>query len=131
MPQGTDFGPLLFICHINDLPERVNSQIRLFADDCLMYRTINSPQDHQTLQRDPFSLQIWADDWGMKFIAKKCYLLSNFKGSKTKTYEISSTGSEICRTEQKFCLDLNITSASSQQYIIYKSSILCMHLKCY
>ena len=83
------FLDLYFFCHINDLPERVNSQIRLFADDCLMYRTINSPQDHQTLKRDPFSLQIWADDWGMKFNAQKCYLPSNFKDSMTETYEIS------------------------------------------
>ena len=76
VPQGTVLGPLLFLCHINDLPERVTSQIRLFADDCLLYRPINSPQDHQTLQQDLNNLQIWADDWGMKFNAKKCYLLS-------------------------------------------------------
>ena len=63
MPQGTVLGPLLFLCHINDLPERVNSQIRLFADDCLLYRPINSPQVHKTLQRDLNNLQIWADDW--------------------------------------------------------------------
>ena len=76
VPQGTVLGPLLFLCHINDLPERVTSQIRLFADDCLLYRPINSPQDHQTLQQDLNNLQIWADDWGMRFNAKKCYLLS-------------------------------------------------------
>ena len=35
------------------------------------------------------------------------------------------------RTEQKFYLDLSITSSSSQQYIIYKTYILRMYLKCY
>ena len=34
-------GPLLFLCHINDLPERVQSQIRLFADDYLLYMPIH------------------------------------------------------------------------------------------
>ena len=34
--QGTVFGPLLFLLHINDLPLVITSQIRLFADDCLM-----------------------------------------------------------------------------------------------
>ena len=71
VPQGTVLGPLIFLCHINDLPERVNSQIRLFVDGCLLHRPINSSQDHQTHQHDFNNLQIWADDWGMKFNAKK------------------------------------------------------------
>ena len=77
VPQGTVLGPLLFLCHINDLLERVDSQIRLFADDCLLYRPINSMKDHQILQQDLNNLQKWATDWGMKFNAKKCYLLSS------------------------------------------------------
>ena len=38
IPQGTVLGPLLFLCHINDLPLSVDSNIRLFADDCFIYR---------------------------------------------------------------------------------------------
>ena len=76
VPQGTVLGPLMFLCHINDLPKSVISQVRLFADDCLLYRTIKSEQDHITLQKDLQSLETWADTWGMRFNAKKCYLLS-------------------------------------------------------
>jgi hypothetical protein len=30
----------MFLCHINDLPDSVTSSVRLFVDDCLLYRTI-------------------------------------------------------------------------------------------
>jgi hypothetical protein len=76
VPQGTVLGPLLFWCHINDLPDTVKSQVRLFADDCLLYRPIRSIQDHIALQDDLKALEIWASSWGMHFNAKKCYILS-------------------------------------------------------
>ena len=60
--------PLIAI--LNDLPERVDSQIRLFSDECLQYRPINSPKDHLILQQDLSNLQTWAVDWGMKTNAK-------------------------------------------------------------
>ena len=50
----------------------VTSQVRLFADDCLLYRPILSGADRVTLQRDLDSLGKWCDTWGMRFNAKKC-----------------------------------------------------------
>ena len=76
VPQGTVLGPILFLCHINDLPDSVKSTVRLFADDCLLYRSIKSRADHDTLQKDLSNLEAWANTWGMRFNAKKCYILS-------------------------------------------------------
>ena len=38
VPQGTVLGPLLFSLHINVIMSDVESEIRLFADDCVCYR---------------------------------------------------------------------------------------------
>ena len=64
VPQGTVLGPLLFLCHINDLPDAVKSQVRLFADDCLLYREVKSQSDHTILQQDLHNLENWASEWG-------------------------------------------------------------------
>ena len=75
VPQGTVLGPILFLWYINDLPSSVSSDVRLFADDCLLYRPIKSKDDQKKLQKDLTKLERWADIWGMKFNPSKCSVL--------------------------------------------------------
>ena len=66
-------GTVLFLIFINDLPENIRSSVRLFADDCVLYRNIKSPIDCQILQDDLNSLAQWETDWQMKFNVAKCH----------------------------------------------------------
>ena len=76
VPQGTVLGPPLFLIYINDLPECVNhSEIRLFADDCIVYRCIHNQQDAELLQEDINAIQTWASTWQMNFDVSKCCLI--------------------------------------------------------
>ena len=45
VPKGTAVGPLLFSWYFNDISENIDSEIRLFADDCVCYREIKDTED--------------------------------------------------------------------------------------
>ena len=63
----------MLLCY--DFPSKVTSTTRLFADDSLLYRTIRTNEDSQTLQRDLDRLQQWENDWLMSFNASKCEVI--------------------------------------------------------
>ena len=75
VPQGTVLGPLLFSLHINNITADIESEIRLFADDCVCYREIKGKEDTLKLQRDIDRLGNWARKWGMRFQPVKCNMM--------------------------------------------------------
>ena len=75
VPQGTVLGPLLFSLYINDISSDIESEIRLFADDCVCYREIKDGEDTMKLQRDIDRLGSWARKWGMRFQPVKCNMM--------------------------------------------------------
>lgn len=72
VPQGSVLAPLLFLIYINDLTDSISSSIRLFADDCVIYRKITNPTDVACLQADLDNISTWCDRWMMKLNANKC-----------------------------------------------------------
>ena len=52
VPQGNLLGPLLFLAYVNDIWRNMESTIRLFADDCVIYRKIINNEDMEKLQKD-------------------------------------------------------------------------------
>jgi len=75
VPQGTVLGPILFNIFINDIINDIDSEIRLFADDCVCYRKIRSIVDCEVLQSDIHKLGNCAEYWNTRFEPSKCKVM--------------------------------------------------------
>ncbi|XP_063427535.1 uncharacterized protein LOC134711037 [Mytilus trossulus] len=81
IPQGSVLGPLLFVLYINDLPDQVDSDAYLFADDTKIFRIIKTQNDRQILQEDLNKMESWSDKWLLKFHPEKCKYMKISKKS--------------------------------------------------
>ena len=76
IPQGSVLGPLLFILYINDLPDTVQANLLLFADDTKVFNKVSSVEEATELQNDILALNCWSDRWLLKFNTDKCHVLT-------------------------------------------------------
>ena len=72
VPQESVLGPLLFLAYVNDIWRNTESTIRLFADDCIIYKKIINNKNIEKLQKDLDRLGEWAAENAMKINPSKC-----------------------------------------------------------
>ena len=92
VPQGTVLGPLMFLLYINDITNGLTSNIRLFADDCIIYRTIETREDSIHLQEDLNKVFNWTKCWQMKFNVQKCAVLRCTRSHSPKIMDYTIDG---------------------------------------
>ena len=103
----------LFLLRINDLPSVVDLQVRLFADDCLMYRPIRSKVDQVLLQRGLSALELWGDTWGMRFNATKCNIMSMSRSRNPLTRMYSLCNYVLSEVDTAKYIGINLSSQLS------------------
>ena len=76
VPNGSSLGPLLFLAYVNDIWRNTETNTRLFADDCVIYRKITDSSDIDKLQTDLNRLEEWTVENEMKLNPDKSIAVS-------------------------------------------------------
>ena len=133
IPQGSVLGPVLFVIFINDLPDCVESDVYLFADDTKIYREITSDNDIQGIQNDLNNLFTWSKTWLLKFHPDKCKVLcvsqksSDVNEYTMRTYDGGVTTLENVSSEKDIgvTIDCNLNFVKHIQTQVNKANQIC------
>ena len=74
-PRSVVVSPSVVHTFKLDISTDIDSEIRLFADDCVCYREIKDTEDTLKLQKEIDQLGCWARKWGMRFQPVKCNMM--------------------------------------------------------
>ena len=85
IPQGLFLGPMLFLAYINCVslvPLSEGSRISVYADNILLSKPINHPDNYDDLQRDIDTIQECISTCHLTLNPSKCkYLIASRRGN--------------------------------------------------
>ncbi len=117
MPQGSILGPTLFLIFINDLPEAIDSQVGIYADDTTIYSCLknkSSVADKTNLavrlEMDLQSVVNWGKNWLVNFNASKTKLLSINHHRDPSLPPIRMSDSQLLESNSLRLLGLTLTA---------------------
>ena len=87
---------------------QIQSNKRLFADDCVLYREVAVLQDCQALQEDLDRFSHWSKTWQLTFKVSKCYHIG-ITCKRTPVHFDSLNGKLISRVSSTTYLGIHIT----------------------
>ncbi|CAH8658828.1 unnamed protein product [Dicrocoelium dendriticum] len=91
VPQGSVLGPLLFSVYVNDLPEELEVQSLLFADDLKLWNIVDIPGGPMALQRALDKLWEWSVLWLLPINRAKCSVLRIGASDSSTSYVLDGT----------------------------------------
>ena len=90
----------MFLLYINDIIKNIVSPLRLFADDCLLYRVIDSQEDTFILQQDLDKLSQWVQTWQLRFNIAKCVVIRCTRSLQPIVYDYKLNNHSLTVTDR-------------------------------
>lgn len=112
VPQGSVLGPLLFLIYINDIVNEIFPpiQIRLFADDCIVFNEVCSLNDQLMLNSNLQNILSWCGRWGMELNKEKTVYMSITKKINMMSFAYNLGSTPLTKVNQYKYLGIMITS---------------------
>ena len=113
VPQGSLWGPLLFIIFINDLPGVAIGDVftSLYADDTKVYRKINTIDDCMSMQKTLTNMDTWTRHNNIGFNASKCKALTITRKKSPPDFICKLDNVELERVSTEKDVGVNITNS--------------------
>ena len=127
VPQGSTLGPLLFLVYINDInKDFVNSKIKLFADDTVLYTSSSSTNAARNqLQVDLNILDLWCKQHKLSINTSKTK--SILFGTKKFNNNITCTNLAIAGDEITFVSEYKYLGIILDQALSFSKHIKYVH----
>ena len=92
-PHGSVLGPTLFFIYINDMPDNINSPLRLFADDSKILANIdlNNPDASINILQEDIDNITKLDKWLMQLNFEKCKVMHIGKRNPMALHNVGSS----------------------------------------
>ena len=82
-------GPIICLIYVNDIPETVNSNVKIFADDTKIFRTLKNKSDCEIVD----NLSEWSNRWCLN--TSKCKRIHIGKDNPKFEYTMTTENNNI------------------------------------
>ena len=134
IPQGSHFGPILFILFINDLPGLIkHSNCLMYADDVKLFKSINTVADCYELQSDINTFYAWCKVNRLTLNIDKCKVMTFTHKNMTISYSYNFDGNDLLSSclirDLGVLLDKKLSFANHVDYVINRANSVLGFIK--